>query len=100
MSVWCKRSGERITNGVVRLNTPAHALRLLDQLLERFVHGDELFITARAGDSKMSMWTTGSRAAGLYWCAAALAQLWKMPVEQGSETARSLPPPAPVRHSA
>jgi hypothetical protein len=47
----------------------------LELLLEPFARGDQLFITARGHDSKISMWTTASRAAGLYWCAAALSQL-------------------------
>jgi len=99
VSLWCKRSGDRLTNGVVRMNTPADTLRLLELLLETFAHGDQLFITARAGDSKMSMWTTSSRAAGLYWCAAALAQLWRSPTELALAAAE---PPliAPVRHTA
>lgn len=76
MAISCKRAGERLTPGVLRAPSPAHALRILDQLLLGFAYGDQLFITARCHDSTMSMWTTGSRAAGLYWCAAALTQLW------------------------
>jgi len=98
VSLWCKRGGERLTNGVVR-TTPIDALSLLGVLLADFAHGDQLFVTARAGDSKMSMWTTCSRAAGLYWCAAALTQLWQLaghpPAHEQDAKSR-----VPVRHSA
>jgi hypothetical protein len=45
-------------------------------VLAPFTSGDRLFITARGDESPISMWTTGSRSAGLYWCAAAIAKLW------------------------
>lgn len=59
------------------MSTPSDALRLLETSLMKFAEGDELFITARAEDSTLSMWRTESRAAGLYWCASALTKLWR-----------------------
>lgn len=78
MSVCAKRAGEKLTPGVVQLPSPSEALQLLEHLLSSFTHGDSLFITARTHDSSMSMWNTCSKAAGLYWCAAALGQLWQV----------------------
>jgi hypothetical protein len=66
----------RITDGVIRPSTPGDALRMLEQLLEPFGRGDQLFITARAKDSRLSMWRTQSKATALYWCASALSKLW------------------------
>ena len=77
VAVACKRGGDRLLNGVVRLSTPAEALELLERLLAVFREGDQLFITARTHDTSLSMWSTRSRAAGLYWCATALSQLWR-----------------------
>ena len=76
LAIACKRGGEQITPGVIRPSSPCDALRLVDNLLARFDSGDQLFITARGHDSKLSMWSTHSRSVGLYWCAAALSQLW------------------------
>ncbi|MDB4972921.1 MAG: hypothetical protein JWN48_1262 [Myxococcaceae bacterium] len=73
----CKRGGERLTDDVLRLPTPADVLRRLEHLLERFAEGDQLFVTARTHDSALSMWRTNCKSAGLYWCASALAKLWR-----------------------
>lgn len=64
-------------DGVVRMSTPGEALSLLERVLHGFREGDQLFITARTHDTSLSMWSTHSRAAGLYWCATALSQLWR-----------------------
>lgn len=78
VSIACKRGGERLTKGVVQLSTPADVLQTLEQMLEAFAEGDALFLTARThGGTSLSMWSTQSRAVGLYWCAAALSQLWR-----------------------
>jgi hypothetical protein len=77
VSISCKRGGQRLTDGVTRTSTPAEALRTLGLLLEPFQEGDQLFITARSHGSSLSMWSTQSRAVGLYWCATALSQLWR-----------------------
>ncbi|MET0339374.1 MAG: hypothetical protein ABW252_00145 [Polyangiales bacterium] len=56
-------------------------MRRIEALLGEFAQGHQLFITARthdnARDTSLSMWITASKAAGLYWCAAALGQLWR-----------------------
>ncbi|MET0343956.1 MAG: hypothetical protein ABW252_23280 [Polyangiales bacterium] len=76
-----KRAGERLTHRIVRTGTPCDALRRIEELLCEFAHGDQLFITARTHDNScdttLSMWTTTSKAVGLYWCATALGQLWR-----------------------
>ena len=67
----------------MRIGTPCDALRRIEDLLREFAHGHQLFITARTHDhtrdTSLSMWTTASKAVGLYWCAAALGQLWRTP---------------------
>jgi hypothetical protein len=77
VAVSCKHGGERVTPGVLQVATPCGAIKLIEQLLATFGPGDQLFITARSPDCSLSMWTTTSKAAGLYWCAAALGQLWR-----------------------
>lgn len=77
VSIAAKRGGERLTNDVMQMSTPAAALQMLERLLEAFAEGDELFITARTHGTSLSLWSTQSRAVGLYWCAAALSQLWR-----------------------
>lgn len=73
----CKKGGESLTHGVVTMEAPSDALRLIETVLGSFGEGDELFITARTYDSNLSMWRSESKAAGLYWCASALAKLWR-----------------------
>lgn len=96
VSIACKRDGERLTQGVARMTTPAEALQLLETLLERFERGNQLFITARAHDSSLSMWSTGSKAAGLYWCAAALGQLWPTGISARSRSCEPRPSAAEI----
>lgn len=75
------RGEERVTDGVLRPKTPSEALSMLEVLLEPFRNGEELFITARTNDARLSMWSTQSRATALYWCASAFAKLWRSPAE-------------------
>jgi hypothetical protein len=77
VAISCKRGGESVSHGVAQTSTPGDALRLIEGLLTTFREGDQLFITARASDSNMSMWRTASKATGLYWCASVLAKLWR-----------------------
>jgi hypothetical protein len=77
VAVSCKHGGESVSNGVARTSTPGDALRLIESLLTTFNEGDQLFITARASDSNLSMWRTESKGTGLYWCASVLAKLWR-----------------------
>ncbi|MDB4986038.1 MAG: hypothetical protein JWN04_1216 [Myxococcaceae bacterium] len=88
LALACKRAGTRLTDGVVRLPRPTEALRVIERLLETFALGDQLFITARTEDCALSMWRTSSKAAGLYWCASALAKLWL--ASAGEEVGRAL----------
>jgi len=76
VAVTCKHAGAQLTNGVVRCAHRSDALRLLEDMLKPFATGDQLFIVVRDQESRISLWSTISRAAGLYWCASALAQLW------------------------
>jgi hypothetical protein len=76
VAIACKRGGERLTPEVVRFVQPSDALGVLKRMLERFRNGDELFVTARGHDSRLSMWSSRSRSAGLYWCATAISQLY------------------------
>jgi len=77
VAISCKHGGESVSNGVAQTSTPGDALRLIEALLTSFRAGDQLFITARASDSNLSMWRTESKGTGLYWCASALAKLWR-----------------------
>ena len=90
VSIACKRGGERLTEGVMKMSTPSDALQMLELLLEHFAEGDELFITARTHGTSLSMWSTQSRAVGLYWCAAALSQLWRPRKDAQKERPRLL----------
>jgi hypothetical protein len=83
-----KHGGGTITDGVTRVSTPSDALRLMEELLVGFAEGDQLFITARTQDSNLSMWRTASKATGLYWCASALAQLWRPLRRKSAEPTR------------
>lgn len=90
VAIACKRGGERLTPEVVRFVQPADALGVLNRMLEQFRSGDELFVTARGHDSRLALWSTHSRSAGLYWCAAAISQLYSAslrgPAPQPSRT--------------
>jgi hypothetical protein len=77
VAVACKHGGASVTDGVARVSTPTETLRMLEDLLQQCDDGEQLFITARTHDSALSMWRTSSKAAGLYWCASALAKLWR-----------------------
>ena len=77
VAIASKRGGKSLVGeGVIRLATPFAALRQIEALLSEFGQGDQLFITARTHDTALSMWSTTSKAVGLYWCATALGQLW------------------------
>jgi hypothetical protein len=91
LAISCKRGGESVSHGVARTSTPADALRLIEALLMNFSEGDQLFITARASDSHLSMWRTESKGTGLYWCASVLAKMWR------SSTSKAAEPTAPPR---
>jgi hypothetical protein len=73
------RGDEHVTDGVMRPETPSEALRALERMLEPFRNGEQLFITARTNSARLSMWRTESKATALYWCASALAKLWRRP---------------------
>ena len=90
LAISCKHGGESVSHGVARMSTPGDALRLIEALLMNFSEGDQLFITARASDSNLSMWRTESKGTGLYWCASALAKLWR-------SSSRSARPERPTR---
>jgi hypothetical protein len=79
VAVAVMRGEEHMTDGVVRPKTPSDALDMLEQLLEPFQNGEQLFITARTNNAQLSMWRTQSKATALYWCASALAKLWRSP---------------------
>lgn len=70
------RGDRRVTDGVARPSTPGDALRLLEQILEPFCRGEQVFLTARSEDSRLSMWRAQSKSTALYWCASALSKLW------------------------
>lgn len=86
VAVSCKRGGTSVSHGVARASTPSDALQLIEAMLATFSDGDQLFITARASDSHLSMWRTQSKGTGLYWCASALAKLWRCSTGRGSKT--------------
>jgi hypothetical protein len=90
VAVAVMRGEERVTDGVLRSETPSDALRMLEQLLQPFRIGEQLFITARTDGAQLSMWRTQSKATALYWCASALAKLWRMP-EELAHTGRAQP---------
>jgi len=94
VSISGKHGGGTITEGVARVSTPTDALRFIESLLVGFREGDQLFITARAHDSNLSMWRTASKATGLYWCASALAKLWR-PAHRKERVAQA---PGPLSH--
>jgi hypothetical protein len=81
------RGEEHMTDGVLRPETPSDALHQLEQLLVPFREGEQLFITARTNTAQLSMWRTESKATALYWCASALAKLWRVP-EEVAQTSR------------
>jgi len=87
VAVSCKRGGTSVSHGVARASTPSDALRLIEGLLASFSEGDQLFITARASDSNLSMWRTESKGTGLYWCASVLAKLWRCSTGKGAPAA-------------
>lgn len=78
-----------MTDGVTRASTPSEALRVLEQILQPFRSGEQLFITARTNTPRLSMWRTQSKATALYWCASAFAKLWRSddPSAQSSDDA-------------
>jgi hypothetical protein len=73
------RGEEHVTDGVMRPDTPSDALHMLEQILQPFRNGEQLFITARTNGAQLSMWRTQSKATALYWCASAFAKLWRSP---------------------
>ncbi|HEX5657228.1 MAG TPA: hypothetical protein VFX59_08530 [Polyangiales bacterium] len=94
VAVAVMRGQENVTDGVMRPSTPSDALRMLEQLLEPFRNGEQLFVTARTNSAKLSMWRTQSKATALYWCASAFAKLWRSPHAEDvvvTHTSRPLP---------
>jgi hypothetical protein len=77
LSIAVMRGNERVSDGVTRASTPSEALRVLEQILQPFRSGEQLFITARTNTPRLSMWRTQSKATALYWCASAFAKLWR-----------------------
>lgn len=77
MAISVMHGDERMNEGVLRSDTPSEALGQLEAILAPFHDGEQLFITARTSTSRLSMWRTHSKATALYWCASALAKLWR-----------------------